>query len=90
MTFLHIVTVHSVATIAAFKQTAGLAADEFGQSFPGRLLRARHQGSDTPVQNSGGGFLCWRRALEAIFASTSEEEKELLFGENARRVYRTT
>lgn len=42
------------------------------------------------VQNSGSGFLCSRRALEAIFASTSEEEKELFFGGNARRVYRTT
>lgn len=47
-------------------------------------------GSDTPVQNAGGGFLPWFAALETIFAAASEEERDLFFGGNARRLYRIT
>jgi L-fuconolactonase len=45
-------------------------------------------GSDTPVQNAGGGFSPWLQALEAIFAAASEDERYLFFRGNARGVYR--
>jgi L-fuconolactonase len=45
-------------------------------------------GSDTPVQNSGGGFFPWLGALKTIFATASEEERSLFFEGNARGLYR--
>ena len=45
-------------------------------------------GSDTPVQNSGGGFLPWLRALETLLAQASKEERSMFFGGNARGLYR--
>jgi L-fuconolactonase len=57
------------------------AAEAFG---PDRILF----GSDTPVQNAGGGFAPWLAALGAIFAAASEEERTLFFSGNARRLYR--
>jgi L-fuconolactonase len=57
------------------------AAESFG---PTRILF----GSDTPVQNAGGGFVPWLTVLEAVFAAASEEERVLFFGGNARRLYR--
>ena len=57
------------------------AIEAFG---PNRVLF----GSDTPVQNAGGGFAPWLRALETIFEPASEDERYLFFRGNARRVYR--
>lgn len=45
-------------------------------------------GSDTPVQNSGGGFFPWLGALKTIFATASEEERSMFFEGNARGLYR--
>jgi len=67
--------------VAAVRPLVEPALNAFGSA---RLLF----GSDTPVQNAGGGFSPWLRALETIFDGATEDERYLFFRGNARRVYK--
>jgi L-fuconolactonase len=54
--------------------------DAFG---PARLM----WGSDWPVVNEAGGYAVWRAAAEALTASCSDDERDLIFGGSAAAFY---
>ncbi|MBV8575623.1 MAG: amidohydrolase family protein, partial [Acetobacteraceae bacterium] len=67
-------------TIADLKPYVDHALSCFG---PQRLL----WGSDWPVVELAGGYTRWRQATETLLRDLAEEERAVIFGETAERVY---